>query len=69
MTVAGEPVELTATEYAALYELAVHAPRVLTHTVLFQRVWSPERVGEPWRTRDVVRRLRRKPGDAADNPK
>ena len=28
--VAGEQVELTAAEYAVLYELAVHAPRVLT---------------------------------------
>ncbi len=62
------PVDLTATEYAVLYELAVHAPRVLTHSVLLQRVWGPERVGEPWLVRDVVKRLRRKLGDAADNP-
>ena len=68
VTVAGEPVELTATEYAVLYELAVHAPRVLTHSALLQRVWGPERVGEPWLVRDVVKRLRRKLGDAADNP-
>ena len=34
VTVDWEPVELTAMEYAVLYELAVHAPRVLTHTVL-----------------------------------
>ena len=38
VTMDGEPVELTATEYAVLYELAIHAPRVLTHTVLLQRV-------------------------------
>ena len=68
VTLAGEPVNLTATEYAVLYELAVHAPRVLTHTVLLQRVWGPERVGESWLLRDVVKRLRRKLGDAADNP-
>ncbi|MCY4529936.1 MAG: ATP-binding protein [Chloroflexi bacterium] len=66
---AGEPVQLTATEYAVLYELAVHAPRVLTHTVLLQRIWGPERVGESWLVRDVVKRLRRKLGDGADNPK
>ena len=36
-------VELTATEYALLYDLAVHAGRVLTHDVLLQRVWGPER--------------------------
>ena len=68
VTVAGEPVELTATEYAVIYELAVHAPRVLTHSVLLQRIWGPERVGEAWLVRDVVKRLRRKLGDNADNP-
>ena len=31
-----------ATEYAVLYELAVPAPRVLTHGALQQRVWGPE---------------------------
>ncbi len=68
VTVDGEPVELTATEYAVLYELTVHAPRVLTHGVLLQRVWGPERVGDAWLVRDVVRRLRRKLGDDADSP-
>ena len=69
VTVDGEPVELTATEYAVLYELAVHAPRVLTHAVLLQRVWGPERVGEAWLVRNVVKRLRRKLGDDAQNPR
>ena len=40
VALAGEPVELTDTEYAVLYELAVHAPRTLTHTVLLQQVRS-----------------------------
>ena len=69
VTLDGEPAELTATEYAVLYELAVHAPRTLTHTMLLQRVWGPERVGEVWLLRDVVKRLRRKLGDDADNPR
>ncbi len=56
-------------EYAVLYELTVHAPRTLTHAVLLQRVWGPEKVGEPWLVRDMVRRLRGKLGDDADNPK
>ena len=67
-TLAGEPLELTATEYAVLYELAVRAPRVLSHGLLLQRVWGPERVGEPWAIRDVVKRLRRKLGDDASQP-
>ena len=66
--VAGQPVELTATEYAVLYELAAHAPRVLTHNALLHRVWGPQRVGEPWLVRDVVKRLRRKLGDSAESP-
>ena len=68
VTLAGHPVQLTATEYAVLYELAVHAGRVLTHDVLLQRVWGPERTGEPWQVREVVKRLRRKLGDDAGNP-
>ena len=68
VTLDGEPVELTATEYAVLYEPTVHAPRTLTHAVLLQRIWGPEKVGEPWLVRDMVRRLRRKLGDDADNP-
>ena len=69
VAVDGEPVELTATEYAVLYELAVHAPRVLSHSLLLQRVWGPERIGEGWLLRDVVKRLRRKLGDTASNPR
>ena len=69
VTLAGEEVELTATEYALLYELSVHSPRVLTHSVLLQRVWGPERVSEAWLVRDVVKRLRRKLGDPAGSPR
>ena len=68
-TLDGELVDLTATEYALLYELAVHAPRVLNQSLLLQRVWGPERVGEGWLVRDVVKRLRRKLGDDAANPR
>ena len=64
-----EPVELTATEYTVLYELAVHVARTLTHVVLLQRVWGPEKVGEPWLVRDMVKRLRRKLGDDAEDPR
>ena len=48
VTLAGKPVDLTATEYALLYELSVHGPRTLTHTVL----------------RNVVNRLRKPGDDA-----
>lgn len=68
VTVEGKHVELTATEYAVLYELAVQAPRVLSHDLLLQRIWGPERVGDSSLLRDVVKRLRRKLGDAANDP-
>lgn len=69
VTLAGEPAELTNTEYAVLYQLAVQAPLVLTHSLLLQRVWGPERVGEGWLLRGAVMRLRRKLGDDAQNPR
>ena len=46
-----------------------HAPRTLTHAVLLQRVWGPERGRDAWLVRDIVRRLRGKLGDDADNPR
>ena len=69
VTVGNEPVELTAKEYAVLYELSVNAPDVVTHSVVLQRVWGPERLGEPWLVRDVVKRIRRKLGDDAESPR
>ena len=68
VTVAGSQVQLTPIEYALLYELSVNIGRVLTHDQLLQRVWGPERTGEPGLVRNVVKRLRRKLGDDADNP-
>ena len=46
VAVAGRPVSLTPTEYELLFELSVHAGRVLTHDQLLQRVWGLERTGE-----------------------
>ncbi len=68
VTVAGRPVQLTATEYDVLYRLSKAAGRVLTHDQLLQWVWSPGRRGEPWLVRNVVKRLRRKIGDDAQDP-
>ncbi|MYC38479.1 MAG: response regulator transcription factor [Chloroflexi bacterium] len=42
---AARRVTLAAKEYAVLYQLAVQAPRVLTHGLLLQRVWEAERMG------------------------
>ena len=68
VTVAGRPVQLTATEYALLFELSVHAGRVLTHDRLLQRVWGSEKSSDVRVIRTHLRRLRRKLGEDAENP-
>ncbi len=69
VTVAGEPVELTATEYRMLVELSVNAGIVLTHDQLLQRVWGLGRSGDARPMRTVVKNLRHKLGDDARRPK
>ena len=68
VTVAGHPVQLTATEYKLLTELANCAGRVLTQDELLQRVWGPEYAGEPQLLRSYVKSLRQKLGDNARKP-
>ena len=68
VTLAGHLVQLTVSEYGVLYELSVNAGRVLTHDHLLQRVWGVRRSGAPGLVRTVMKRLRRKLGDDADNP-
>ena len=60
---------LTPTEYRLLAELSANAGRLLTYERLLDRVWEKrERDGGVQPIRTIVRRLRRKPGDDADNP-
>ena len=68
MTVAGNPVALTPTEYRMLVELSANAGRPLTHQHLLQRVWGPDKGEDSGPVRDIVRRLRRKLGEDPDNP-
>ena len=67
--VAGQPVALTATEYAVLFELSTNAGMVLTHGQLLQRVWGQGHSGGAGVVRTVVKRLREKLGDDAHNPR
>ena len=69
VTVAGLPVELTATEYNLLYELSTHAGLVLTHDQLLERVWGPGYDSDSQPVRTYVKNLRRKMGDNANRPK
>ena len=68
VTVAGSPVQLTATEYKVLFELSINAGRVLTHDQLLQRAWGADFSGEPHLVRIIIGRLRRKLGDDATDP-
>ena len=68
VTVAGNPVQLTAIEYRMLVELLANAGRALTHEHLLQRVWGPDKGEGSGPVRNIVKRLRRKLGDDPGNP-
>ena len=68
VTVAGQPVQLTAAEYKLLFELSVNGGRVLTHDQLLREVWGLTNAGDVRVIRSLVRRLRRKLGDDASSP-
>ena len=65
---AGSPVRLTDLEYRFLVELSVNAGRVLTHEQLLLRVWGPGHPAHSGPIRTVVKNLRAKLSDQADNP-
>ncbi len=69
VTVSGQSVQLTATEYNLLVELAINAGRVLPHQRLLERVWGPEQSRDPRILRAFVKSLRRKLGDDANDPR
>ena len=69
VTVSGDPVPLTATEFNMLAELSMDAGRVVPHNRLLRRVWSPGKPGNLRVLRTHLMRLRRKLGDVAANPR
>lgn len=60
ITVGGEEVKLTPTEYNLLQEMALNAGKVLTHTHLLNKVWGPEYREEREYLHVFVGRLRTK---------
>jgi len=69
VTVNGNEVTLTPTEYALLQHLAVNSDKVLTHSMLLQSVWGNEYSSEKEYLRVFVGRLRRKLEPDPKNPK
>ena len=68
VTVDGQPVELTATEYELLRALSLNAGRVSTHQALLRQVWGARRGADPKIVRAYVKRLRKRLGDDAKRP-
>ena len=65
----GRAVELTATEFRLLVELAGHAGRVLSREVLLERVWGYDYLGDSRLVDMALKRLRDKLGDDPRNPR
>ena len=68
VTIGGEAVELTATEYELLRVLTLDAGRVVTFDTLLRRVWANRESADANLVRIFVRNLRRKLGDSAASP-
>lgn len=69
VTVANEPVELTAREFALLHTLCLEAGRVLSLDDLITRVWGAEFIGEPQVVYVHIRWLREKIEEDPNKPK
>jgi DNA-binding response OmpR family regulator len=60
VTIRGQPVALTGTEYRLLYHLIRNAGRIMTHEALLARVWGREYTDEISYLKSYVSRLRNK---------
>ena len=67
VSVAGRPVEMTATEFELLRILSINAGRVVTNEALLRQVWGDD-AGSPALLRTFVKKLRHKLGDSARQP-
>ena len=68
VTVAGEPVDLTAREFALLHTLALEASNVISVDDIITRAWGAEFLGEPQVVYVHIRWLREKIEDDPNNP-
>jgi len=69
VTLCGEDVRLTPTEYELLKFMVTNANRVLTHNMLLKAVWGNRHGAEPEYLRVFVSQLRRKLRDDSSSPR
>lgn len=60
VSVAGQEIQLTPTEYEILRLLVTHAGKVLTHRQLLSRIWGASHLEQPYVLRVNISNLRRK---------
>jgi DNA-binding response OmpR family regulator len=68
LSVRGQPVPLTGTEYRLLYHLVRNAGRVMTHEALLARVWGRQYTDELSYLKSYISRLRNKLESDPHNP-
>ena len=69
VTIGGDPVALTATEYELLNVLSRNAGEAMSYETLLRRVWSGREDTDANLVRIFVMNLRRKLGDSASTPR
>jgi two-component system KDP operon response regulator KdpE len=69
VTVRGNPIELTPTEFNLLVYLMEHAGKVIPHQAILQHVWGPEYGPEHEYLRVYIGRLRQKIEEDPSNPR
>ena len=69
VTLSGDLVDLTATEFDVLAALSAEAGRVVPHDRLLRRVWSPGKPGNLRLLRTHLMRVRKKLGEDGENPR
>ena len=69
VTLAGQPISLTATEYDLLRVLSVNAGKVLDYETLLRQVWGERENRNAEVVRTFIKRLRQRLGEQASRPK
>ena len=69
MTLAGEEVHLTPTEYVLLKYLMANAGKVLTHPLILRAVWGSEYADDSHILRTYINQVRTKLKDNAARPR